>query len=132
MRKALGAEKTSQLFQAVRSYKDTDNYENLVTTAVSLFTERDEDFNLLSSTFSQISACIHAPVNQRCLVRGAHCVRSVCSSGFGVIIRPYHKKQYKEMLAALTGQSVSAAAAGVAAVSEDQQRQGEAQPTVNI
>uniref|UniRef100_A0A7N9ASA0 Regulator of telomere elongation helicase 1 n=1 Tax=Mastacembelus armatus TaxID=205130 RepID=A0A7N9ASA0_9TELE len=77
VKKALGAEKSTQLFQAIHSYKKTDNYENLVTTVVSLFTERDEDFSLLVT--------------------------------FGMFIRPHHKKQYKEMLDALIGQSVSAA-----------------------
>ncbi|KAF3696430.1 Regulator of telomere elongation helicase 1 [Channa argus] len=90
VKKALGAEKSAQLFQAIQSYKKTENYENLVATVVSLFTERDEDFHLL--------------------------VR------FGVFIRPHHKKQYKEMLDALIGQSTSAA--DVPAVSEDQQRAG--------
>uniref|UniRef100_A0A8P4KN29 Regulator of telomere elongation helicase 1 n=1 Tax=Dicentrarchus labrax TaxID=13489 RepID=A0A8P4KN29_DICLA len=88
VKKALGPEKSAQLFQAIYSYKKTDNYENLVTTVVSLFTERDEDLNLL--------------------------VR------FGMFIRPHHKKQYKEMLDVLIGQSVSAA--DVPAVSEDQRR----------
>lgn len=37
-------------------------------------------------------------------------------------IRPHHKKQYKEMLDALKGPSVSTA--DVPAVSEDQQRHG--------
>uniref|UniRef100_A0A7N6BA06 Regulator of telomere elongation helicase 1 n=1 Tax=Anabas testudineus TaxID=64144 RepID=A0A7N6BA06_ANATE len=96
VKKSLGAEKSGQLFQAIHNYKKTDNYENLVTTVVSLFTERDEDFNLL--------------------------VR------FGMFIRPQHKKQYKEMLDALIGQS--AAATGVAAVSEDQQIQGKGHPIV--
>uniref|UniRef100_A0A671VP82 Regulator of telomere elongation helicase 1 n=1 Tax=Sparus aurata TaxID=8175 RepID=A0A671VP82_SPAAU len=90
VKKALGAEKSAQLFQAIYSYKKTDNYENLVTTVVSLFTERDEDFNLL--------------------------VR------FGVFIRPHHKKQYKDMLDSLVGQSDSAA--DVPALSEDLQRHG--------
>ncbi|KAK2850793.1 hypothetical protein Q5P01_007069 [Channa striata] len=92
VKKALGAEKSAQLFQAIHSYKKTENYENLVATVVSLFTEKDEDFHLL--------------------------VR------FGVFIRPHHKKQYKEMLDALIGQSVSAS--HVPAVSEDQHRQDEA------
>uniref|UniRef100_A0A8D0AE05 Regulator of telomere elongation helicase 1 n=1 Tax=Sander lucioperca TaxID=283035 RepID=A0A8D0AE05_SANLU len=94
VKKAVGAEKSAQLFQAIQSYKKTDNYETLVTTVVSLFTERDEDFNLL--------------------------VR------FGMFIPARHKKQYKEMVDALIGNSVSAA--NVPAVSEDQQRQGEEQP----
>ncbi|XP_038577509.1 regulator of telomere elongation helicase 1 isoform X2 [Micropterus salmoides] len=94
VKKALGAEQTARLFQAIHSYKKTDNYESLVTTVVSLFTERDEDFSLL--------------------------VR------FGMVIRPHHKKQYKEMLDALIGQSVSAA--GVAALSEDQQRPASSSP----
>ncbi|XP_070766663.1 regulator of telomere elongation helicase 1 [Enoplosus armatus] len=96
VKKSLGAEKTTQLFQAIHSYKKTDSYENLVTTVVSLFTERDEDFNLL--------------------------VR------FGTVIRPHHKKQYKEMLDALIGQSVSAA--DVPTLSENQQRQASSSPPV--
>ncbi|KAK9515874.1 hypothetical protein VZT92_026476 [Zoarces viviparus] len=47
VKKAIGAEKSARLFQAIQSYKKTDSYEELVTTVVSLFTERDEDFNLL-------------------------------------------------------------------------------------
>ncbi|XP_034733746.1 regulator of telomere elongation helicase 1 [Etheostoma cragini] len=47
VKKAVGAEKSAQLFQVIQSYKKTDNYDNLVATVVSLFTERDEDFNLL-------------------------------------------------------------------------------------
>ncbi|XP_077368002.1 regulator of telomere elongation helicase 1 isoform X3 [Festucalex cinctus] len=74
VKKALGPEGSAQLFQAVNAYKKTDNYENMVTAAVALFTEKDEDFSLL--------------------------IR------FGNIIRPHHKKQYKEMLKALMGQSV--------------------------
>ncbi|XP_067447279.1 regulator of telomere elongation helicase 1 isoform X2 [Thunnus thynnus] len=93
VKKALKAEKSAQLFQAIRSYKMTDNYENLVTTVVSLFTEKDEDFNLL--------------------------VR------FGMFIRPHHKKQYKEMLAALGGQP-----ADVLAVSEDQQTNASSSPSL--
>ncbi|KAF7658691.1 hypothetical protein LDENG_00009250, partial [Lucifuga dentata] len=76
VKKALGAEKSLELFQAVHCYKKTENFENLVSSAVSLFTEKDEDFHLL--------------------------VR------FGVFIRPQHKKQYKEMLDALMGESLPA------------------------
>uniref|UniRef100_A0A3B4ESJ1 Regulator of telomere elongation helicase 1 n=1 Tax=Pundamilia nyererei TaxID=303518 RepID=A0A3B4ESJ1_9CICH len=47
VKKALGAERSTQLFQAIHTYKNTDNYEKLVTTAVNLFTERDENFCLL-------------------------------------------------------------------------------------
>ncbi|KAM6928950.1 regulator of telomere elongation helicase 1 isoform 3-T3 [Lycodopsis pacificus] len=94
VKKAIGAEKSARLFQAIQSYKKTDSYEELVTTVVSLFTERDEDFNLL--------------------------IR------FSMFIPPRHKKQYKEMLDALIGQSVSAAE--VHAASEDHQRQGSSSP----
>ncbi|XP_039656402.1 regulator of telomere elongation helicase 1 [Perca fluviatilis] len=94
VKKAVGAEKSAQLFQAIQSYKKSDNYENLVTTVVGLFTERDEDFSLL--------------------------VR------FGMFIPARHKKQYKEMVDALIGNSVSGAE--VPAVSEDQQRQASSSP----
>ncbi|XP_033941971.1 LOW QUALITY PROTEIN: regulator of telomere elongation helicase 1 [Pseudochaenichthys georgianus] len=86
VKKAIGAEKTALLLQAIQSYKRSACYEALVGTAVSLFTERDQDFQLL--------------------------VR------FGSFIPPRHKKQYKEMLQALAGQSSSAE---VPAVSEDEQ-----------
>uniref|UniRef100_A0A8D2ZMX8 Regulator of telomere elongation helicase 1 n=1 Tax=Scophthalmus maximus TaxID=52904 RepID=A0A8D2ZMX8_SCOMX len=47
VKKVLGAEKSTRLFQTIHNYKKTDNFEHLVTTVVSLFTERDEDFSLL-------------------------------------------------------------------------------------
>ncbi|XP_074538180.1 regulator of telomere elongation helicase 1 [Halichoeres trimaculatus] len=47
VKKSMGEEKTSQLFQAIHSYKKTDSYEHLVSTVVSLLTERDQDFDLL-------------------------------------------------------------------------------------
>ncbi|XP_037628179.1 regulator of telomere elongation helicase 1 isoform X2 [Sebastes umbrosus] len=96
VKKAVGAEKSAQLFQAIQSYKKTDRYEDLVTTVVSLFTERDEDFNLL--------------------------IR------FGMFIPPRHKKQYREMVDALIGQSVPAA--DVPAVSEDQQTHASSSPSL--
>ncbi|XP_078144359.1 regulator of telomere elongation helicase 1 isoform X1 [Centroberyx gerrardi] len=89
VKKAIGAEKSSQLFLAIQNYKKTENYENLVATVVSLLTEKDEDIRLL--------------------------VR------FGMFIRPHHKKQYKDMLDALTGGSVPTADA--LAVNADQPRQ---------
>ncbi|XP_061696946.1 regulator of telomere elongation helicase 1 isoform X2 [Syngnathoides biaculeatus] len=47
VKKALGPEGSAQLYQAVNAYKKTDNYENMVTAAVALFTEKDENFSLL-------------------------------------------------------------------------------------
>ncbi|KAJ0064914.1 hypothetical protein NL108_017532, partial [Boleophthalmus pectinirostris] len=47
---ALGAEKSARLFQAVRSYKQTERYEELLSVVVSLLTERDQDFHLLKRT----------------------------------------------------------------------------------
>lgn len=123
MRKSLGAERSAQLFQAIRSYKTTDNYESLVTTVVSLLTEKDEDFGLLVSKFCVITAftCFLSVV----LTVHFTCSSSFFSEGFGVFIRTHHKKQYKEMLDALIGQS-----ADDPAVSEDQQTQGKGQTTV--
>nr|XP_046251810.1 regulator of telomere elongation helicase 1 [Scatophagus argus] len=46
VKKALGVEKSAQLFHTISSYKKTDNYENLVTKVTSLFTERN-DISLL-------------------------------------------------------------------------------------
>uniref|UniRef100_A0A3P9I3Q4 Uncharacterized protein n=1 Tax=Oryzias latipes TaxID=8090 RepID=A0A3P9I3Q4_ORYLA len=48
VKKALGAERCARLSDAISNYKKTDNYEDLVTTVVSLFTERDDNFQLLT------------------------------------------------------------------------------------
>uniref|UniRef100_A0A3B5KR97 Regulator of telomere elongation helicase 1 n=1 Tax=Xiphophorus couchianus TaxID=32473 RepID=A0A3B5KR97_9TELE len=47
VKQALGPERSAQLFQAIHGYKKTDDYDSLVATVVSLFTERDENFHLL-------------------------------------------------------------------------------------
>ncbi|KAF4083439.1 hypothetical protein AMELA_G00141320 [Ameiurus melas] len=47
IKKAVGAEKTNQLFVALQMYKKTDDYEKMVSTVVGLLTERDEDIILL-------------------------------------------------------------------------------------
>ncbi|XP_051915581.1 regulator of telomere elongation helicase 1 isoform X1 [Hippocampus zosterae] len=77
VKKALGPDRSLQLCQAVNAYKTTDNYENMVTTVVALFTEREKDFHLLCR--------------------------------FGNVIRPHHKRQYKEKLRELMGQNVHTA-----------------------
>uniref|UniRef100_A0A8C7MH67 Regulator of telomere elongation helicase 1 n=1 Tax=Oncorhynchus kisutch TaxID=8019 RepID=A0A8C7MH67_ONCKI len=77
VKKSIGLEKSNQLFSAIQSYKKTDNYDSLVGTVVSLLTEKNEDFNLLT---------------------------------FALFIRPHHKKQYKEMLDALIGDSTGSSA----------------------
>ena len=46
-----------------------------------------------------------------------------------MFIRPHHKKQYKEMLDDLMGQSASTA--DVPVVSEDQQSKGKGQPNIS-
>ncbi|XP_052338849.1 regulator of telomere elongation helicase 1 isoform X1 [Oncorhynchus keta] len=82
VKKSIGLEKSNQLFSAIQSYKKTDNYDSLVGIVVSLLTEKNEDFNLLST--------------------------------FALFIRPHHKKQYKEMLDALIGDSTgSSASSGI-------------------
>ncbi|CAJ1055220.1 regulator of telomere elongation helicase 1 isoform X1 [Xyrichtys novacula] len=48
LKDTLGTEKWSQLFLALQDYRETDRYENLVGTVVSLLTERDQDFNKLT------------------------------------------------------------------------------------
>lgn len=59
MKKALGAERCARLSDAISNYKKTDNYEDLVTTVVSLFTERDDNFQLLTSKSSdQVQLCV--------------------------------------------------------------------------
>ncbi|XP_010874078.1 regulator of telomere elongation helicase 1 isoform X2 [Esox lucius] len=49
VKNSIGLEKSNQLFSAIQSYKKTDSYESLVGTVVSLLTEKNEDFNLLST-----------------------------------------------------------------------------------
>ncbi|TNN22872.1 Regulator of telomere elongation helicase 1 [Liparis tanakae] len=48
VRSAIGEEKSALLFQALRSFRRTGGYEELEATAVSLLTERDQDFTLLA------------------------------------------------------------------------------------
>lgn len=66
VKKSLGEEKTSQLFQAIRDYKKTDSYENLVSTVVSLLTERDEDFDLLIRKFKPFLLFVHGVMKFQC------------------------------------------------------------------
>lgn len=115
---ALGAEKSTQLFQAIYSYKKTGAYESLVTTVVSLFTERDENFNLLiSKSFQNVTHCsLYVILVVKCIL---------LFLGFSMFIRPHHKKQYREMLDALIGQPVSADVSAESAVSEKHLWQGE-------
>lgn len=47
IKKAIGAEKTNRLFVALQTYKNTNDYEQMVSTVVGLLTERDEDIVLL-------------------------------------------------------------------------------------
>ncbi|XP_036388440.1 regulator of telomere elongation helicase 1 isoform X1 [Megalops cyprinoides] len=47
VKKAIGIEKSNQLFKGIQDYKKTDNYDNMVSTVVSLLTEKSEDFHLL-------------------------------------------------------------------------------------
>ncbi|KAK7127973.1 hypothetical protein R3I93_020529 [Phoxinus phoxinus] len=71
IKQAIGAEKTRQMFLALQAYKTSNNYEQMVSTVVSLLTERDEDIALLER--------------------------------LSVLIRPQHRKQFGELLKALTG-----------------------------
>uniref|UniRef100_A0A671QHX0 Regulator of telomere elongation helicase 1 n=1 Tax=Sinocyclocheilus anshuiensis TaxID=1608454 RepID=A0A671QHX0_9TELE len=47
IKQAIGAEKNRQMFLALQAYKTSNNYEQMVSTVVSLLTERDEDIALL-------------------------------------------------------------------------------------
>lgn len=47
IKQAIGAEKTHQLFSALQAYKNSNNYEQMVSTVVSLLTERNEDITIL-------------------------------------------------------------------------------------
>uniref|UniRef100_A0A665WFC2 Regulator of telomere elongation helicase 1 n=1 Tax=Echeneis naucrates TaxID=173247 RepID=A0A665WFC2_ECHNA len=115
------SERSAQLFETIQSYKKTNNYENLVTTVVSMFTERHDDFQFLHSEFltffcTDVHTCV--------LVSALKSSSCLSPKGFGVFIRPQHKKQYKEMLDGLTGQSVSTAL-DVTTTCEDQWAKGE-------
>lgn len=69
VKKALGAKKSAELFQAIYNYKKTDNYEKLVSTVVSLFTEKDEDLTLLVSKLFDITTYIYIILNKGGLAR---------------------------------------------------------------
>ncbi|KAJ8390129.1 hypothetical protein AAFF_G00110030 [Aldrovandia affinis] len=47
VKKAIGVERTNQLFKAIQDYKHTDNYNNMVSVVVSLLTETSEGYCLL-------------------------------------------------------------------------------------
>ncbi|XDV51058.1 hypothetical protein PO909_020008 [Leuciscus waleckii] len=47
IKQTIGAEKTCQMFLALQAYKTSNNYQQMVSTVVSLLTERDEDITLL-------------------------------------------------------------------------------------
>ncbi|XP_056130161.1 regulator of telomere elongation helicase 1 [Lampris incognitus] len=47
VKKAIGGEKFNQFFMAVQNYKKTERFDELVSTVVSLLTEKDDDFCLL-------------------------------------------------------------------------------------
>ncbi|MFT7804710.1 regulator of telomere elongation helicase 1 isoform X3 [Arapaima gigas] len=49
MKKAIGIEKSNQFFLAVQDYKKTDDYDKMISTVVSLLTEKTEDFCLLKT-----------------------------------------------------------------------------------
>ncbi|XP_041080710.1 regulator of telomere elongation helicase 1-like isoform X3 [Polyodon spathula] len=47
VKRALGPTKYNQFYVAIQAYKRTDNYDNMVSETVALFTEKPEDFQLL-------------------------------------------------------------------------------------
>ncbi|XP_041114358.1 regulator of telomere elongation helicase 1-like [Polyodon spathula] len=47
VKRALGPTKYKQFYVAIQAYKRTDNYDNMVSETVALFTEKTEDFELL-------------------------------------------------------------------------------------
>lgn len=85
---ALGEEKYDLLYKAVSCYKKTENYDNMVSTVVSLLTEREQDYSLLAR--------------------------------FGLFVRPQHKKQFEELLVAITG--------GAAQTQEESQEEASVSP----
>lgn len=95
-----------------------------MTAVLSLFTKSDKDLNLLVSTFFERIA-LHLHSFTFVVVVFTSPSFDSFFSGFGVFIRPHHKKQYKQMLDSIINQSLSAT--DVPAVSEDQQRHGKRQ-----
>lgn len=96
-----------------------------MTAVLSLFTKSDKDLHLLVSKFFERSALHLHSSKFFVVVFTSHTFDSFFFSGFGVFIRPHHKKQYKQMLDSIINQSVSAT--DVPAVSEDRQRHGKRQ-----
>jgi len=56
VKQAVGEEMSSQLFRAVRRYKKEGDYESLVTTAVGVLTQQDDNLLLLESKRRQHGA----------------------------------------------------------------------------
>lgn len=99
-----------QLFQAISCYKKTDDYDKLAVDMVDLF--KDNFSLLVSKLHSRVLyfEYLHFCSNSLCLL----------GEGFGVFIRPHHKKQYAQMLDGLVAQS----AADDHAAFKDQEKQG--------
>ncbi|MGH0156996.1 UNVERIFIED_CONTAM: hypothetical protein FKN15_032929 [Acipenser sinensis] len=57
VKRALGPTKYKQFYMAIQTYKRTDNYDNMVSETVALFTEKPEDFQLLRRTPYQDVTC---------------------------------------------------------------------------
>ena len=49
VKETFGAEMSNQLILAIRRYEKDDNYESLITTAVGLLTQKDDNLVLLES-----------------------------------------------------------------------------------
>ncbi|XP_076133272.1 regulator of telomere elongation helicase 1 [Alosa pseudoharengus] len=57
MQKALGADKSKQLFSCLSAYRKNHHYDQMLSTVVSLLTERDEHLQLLKRLEVFIPAC---------------------------------------------------------------------------
>lgn len=55
MKRSLRPSEVSLLVQTIDNYKKNDNYEQMVTSVVGLFTERDGNFHLLARECSDLS-----------------------------------------------------------------------------
>src|SRR4029434_5023375 len=74
VQKALGADKSKQLFSCLSAYRKNQQYDQMVTSVVSLLTERDEHLKLLTRKPPvSCSSCVRVRVRVRVRARARAC-----------------------------------------------------------
>lgn len=110
VKRSLPPEKSVEFFQTISSYRKTDNYENLAVKVAGLF---KDNLSLLVSKFpSHVLHLEYFHMGSFLIIP----LSLLPDEGCGLIVRPHHQKQYKQMLDGLVGQDQT--------VCQDQERKG--------